>query len=342
MRVAVYYSNQDLRIEQRPKPKIGSGELLVRVEAAGICGSDVMEWYRIDRVPLILGHEIAGRVEELGAQVKGFKKGNRVVCAHHVPCGKCHYCLIGHETVCETLRKTNFDPGGFAEFVRLPQINVEKGTFLLPKEVSFEEATFVEPLACVLRAQRLSGGVKNKCVLVLGCGIAGILHIHLARFSGASCILATDVVKYRLELAKKFGAGLSVNAKEYSTQIIRKNNQGRLADLVIVCSGALSAIQQALESVERGGVILFFAATDKGAKVSIPFNDLFWRNDITLTSSYAGGPADYQEALDLISAGKLKVTEMITHRLNLAEIGQGFKLAAEAKDSLKIIIYPQK
>ena len=181
MRAAVYYSNQDLRIEEMPRPKIGRGELLIRVEASGICGSDLLEWYRINRVPLVLGHEISGTVEEVGEGTLGYKKQDRVVCAHHVPCGSCDYCLSGHETVCETLRKTNFDPGGFSEYLRLPEINVQKGTFLLPQQVSFQEATFVEPLACVLRGQKQVGGVEARRVLVIGSGIAGILHIHLAK-----------------------------------------------------------------------------------------------------------------------------------------------------------------
>jgi len=342
MRAAVYYSNRDVRIEERPRPKIGPGELLIRVEAAGICGSDVMEWYRKDKVPLILGHEISGVVEEVGAGVKNYQKGDRIACAHHVSCGKCHYCLAGHQTVCQTLRQTNFDPGGFCEFLRLAQINVEKGTYLLPKDVSFEEATFVEPLACVLRGQRLAGGVKDKFVLVIGSGIAGILHILLAQYSGASNIVATDIVEYRLKTAKKFGASLSVNAKEYSPEILGKLNQHRLADLVIVTSGATTAISQALASVERGGTVLFFAPTDKDSQIPVPFNQLFWRQEITLTSAYAGSPSDYKEALDLIASRKINISEMITHRLSLAEIGLGFKLVAEAKESLKVIIEPQR
>jgi len=342
MRVAMYYSNQDIRIEERPRPKIGSGELLIRVEAAGICGSDVMEWYRKDKVPLVLGHEIGGVIEEVGTGVKNYKKGDRIVCAHHVPCSRCHYCLSAHETVCDTLRQTNFDPGGFCGFLRLPAINVEKGTYLLPKDVSFEEATFVEPLACVLRGQRLAGGVKGKFVLVIGSGIAGILHILLARYSRADYIVATDIVDYRLKLAKKFGADIIINAKEYSPEKLRKLNQNRLANLVIVSTGSTSAISQALESVERGGTILFFAPTEKNMPVSIPFNHLFWRQEITLTSAYAGSPADYEEALGLITSRKLNISEMITHRLSLAQTGVGFKLVSEAKDSLKVIIFPQK
>ncbi|UCG81599.1 MAG: alcohol dehydrogenase catalytic domain-containing protein, partial [Desulfobacterales bacterium] len=157
MRVAMYYNNKDIRIEEMSVPSIGPGEVLVRIEASGICGSDVMEWYRIKRAPLVLGHEIAGEVVEVGEGVDRYKKGDRVVASHHVPCNTCRYCLSGHHTVCDTLRGTSFDPGGFAEYVRLPAINVDRGVYHVPNEVSFEEATFTEPLACVLRGQRILG-----------------------------------------------------------------------------------------------------------------------------------------------------------------------------------------
>lgn len=342
MRAAMYYNNYDIRIQELPKPRIGPGELLIRVEASGICGSDVMEWYRLGRTPLVLGHEIAGTIEEAGDGLKIYKKGERVACAHHVPCGRCHYCLSGHETVCDTLRKTNFDPGGFSEYLRLPKINVDYGVYPLPDSLSFEEATFVEPLACVIRGQRLAGMKPGLGILVVGSGIAGLLHIHLARITGAGRIIATDISDYRLKQARRFGADISINAKEYSADKLRSLNDGRLADLVIVSTGALSAIEQALESVERGGRVLFFAPTDKDRKIPIPFNELFWRTEITLTSSYAGSPSDYKAAVDLITSGKLDISNMITHRLSLSEIGLGFKLVAEAGESIKVIIYPQK
>ena len=177
MRVAMYYSNNDVRLEEMPTPQIGSGELLVKVHASGICGSDVMEWYRIEKAPLVLGHEIAGEVAAVGDGVEGYKEGDRITAAHHVPCNTCHYCLSGHHTVCDTLRQTNFDPGGFAEYVRLPAINVACGVFPLPDEVSYEEATFTEPLACVLRGQRMAGMQSGCSVLVIGSGIAGLLHV---------------------------------------------------------------------------------------------------------------------------------------------------------------------
>ncbi len=342
MRVAMWYNNRDVRIEELPIPQIGPGELLVRIEASGICGSDVMEWYRLDRAPLILGHEIAGQIVALGEGVEPYQEGDRVSVAHHVPCNTCHYCLNGHHTVCDTLRQTSFDPGGFAEYVRLPAINVDRGVFLLPDEVSDEEATFVEPLACVLRGQRLAGIQPGNSVLVIGSGIAGLLHVMLARALGAGRVIATDIKEYRLEAAQRFGADATIPAEEDLPTRLRQVNQGRLADQVIVCTGAASAIAQALKSVERGGTVLFFAPTDPDVTIPISINELFWRNDITLTTSYAGSPADYQTALDIIRVGTVPVRQMITHRLSLAETGLGFQLVADAQNSIKVIILPQK
>src|SRR3989304_3886361 len=181
MRVAMYYSNTDIKTEEMPIPKIGPDELLVKIMASGICGSDLMEWYRIKKAPLVLGHEIAGVVEKVGKGVRGFKKGDRIFATHHVNCGACNYCSSGKETACETLRSTKFFPGGFAEYVRVPKINVERGMLLLPEEVSFEEGTFIEPLGCVVRGQRKAGVEKGQTVLVLGSGISGLLHIQLAK-----------------------------------------------------------------------------------------------------------------------------------------------------------------
>ena len=343
MKVAVYYSNKDLRIEERPVPKIGPGELLICIEASGICGSDVMEWYRRDKIPLVLGHEIAGVITEVGSGVKEYKVGDRVSASHHVPCNECRYCLSGHHTVCETLRRTFFDPGGFSEYLRLPKINVGQGVYLLPDEMSFEEATFIEPIACVLRGQRLANMNKGKSVLVIGSGIAGLLHIQMAKANSASLVAATDINQYRLNIAKKVGADYTMNgASEDIVARFKELNGGRLADLVVICTGAPQAIEQALASVDRGGTVLFFAPTDEGVKIPISVNKLFWRTEITLTSSYAGNPKDHTEALNLIKSGKFNISDMITHRLKLSEIQQGFKLVTEAKDSLKVIIEPSK
>jgi len=337
----MYYNNKDIRLEEIPKPKIGPEEILVKVMACGICGSDVMEWYRIKKAPRVLGHELTGEIVEVGKSVKKFKVGDRVFVSHHVPCNKCHYCLDDQQTVCETLHNTNFDPGGFAEYVRVPKINVELGTFLLPDEMSFEDGTLIEPLGCVIRGQRRANIKPNHTVLIIGSGISGILHIQLAKAKGVKKVIATDVNEYRLNTAKRFGADVIINAKENIPDLMRKVNDGRLADRVVVCTGALSAIEQSFKSVKDGGGILFFAPTDPNIKITIPFNE-FWTSQVTLTSTYAAAPADIKEAMELISSRKVNVHDMITHRLSLAETGKGFQIVADAKKSIKVIIESQR
>lgn len=341
MRVAVYHNNKDIRIEERPIPKISKGEILVKVIASGICGSDVMEWYRIKKAPLVLGHEVAGEITEIGDGVKGYKKGDRVIVSHHVPCNICYYCLNGNHSVCDTLRKTNFDPGGFSEYIRVPEINVDRGIFLLPDELSFEEGTFTEPLACAIRGLNRSHFKEGQSVLIIGSGISGLLFIKLICALGAGRVIATDINDYRLNCAKKFGADSVINAKDNIPTRLRETNDGRFADLVIVCAGATSAMMQALQSAERGGTILFFAPVEQGINMPIPLWDI-WRDGITMTTSYAGAPSDIIRAIELLKVHRLEVKDMITHRLSLLETGFGFQLVAKAQESIKVIIEPQR
>ena len=337
MKVAVYYNNKDVRIEEMPIPEINDGEILVKTIAAGICGTDVMEWYRIKKAPSILGHEISGVVEKIGRNVKNFKIHDRVFVSHHVPCMGCHYCLSNHHTACETLHKTNFDPGGFSEYIRIPKINVELGTLELPENVSFEEGTFIEPIGTVVRAQRLADLKQSDAVLIIGSGISGLMHIKLAKSKNVRRIIAVDLNDYRLNFAKRFGADFIFNANEDIPKKIREVNEDRLADLVIVCTGALSAANQALKCVGKGGTILFFAVPKPDEKLEIPIND-FWRNEIKIMTSYGAAPDDLKESLELIKNKKINVADMITHRLKFDEIQKGFNLVAEAKESLKVIV----
>jgi L-iditol 2-dehydrogenase len=341
MRAAVYYSNSDIRIQQMPVPKIGPGELLMRVEASGICGSDVMEWYRIKKAPLVLGHEVAGVVEEAGEDVRKFRKGDRITAAHHVPCNTCKYCLKGQYSVCDTLRGTNFDPGGFAEYVRLPAINVDRGTFLLGDGVSFDEGTFAEPLACVLRGQRLAGFRPGDSVFVLGSGISGLLHMMAARAQGAGRIVAADISEFRIEAARRMGADEVFRSDRNVPEKLKKANGGPGADLVIVCTAAPPAINAAFSCADRGGRILFFAPSMPGETFPFPLYEL-WRDGVDIFFSYAGPPADTAQALELLREKRMDVKPMITHRLGLAETGKGFQLVAKAQDSLKVIIQPQR
>ena len=339
MRVAMYYNNRDVRLEELPVPAIGPGELLLRTRASGVCGSDLMEWYRIKRAPLVLGHEITAEVVEIGAGVAGYKVGDRVFSTHHVPCGTCRYCKTGHQSVCDLLRTTHFEPGGFAEYIRVPKINVELGTLRIPDAMTFDEGSFIEPLACVVRAQRFAKLETGQTVLVIGSGISGLLHIQLAKARGADRVIATDISEYRLNAARQFGADATINGAQDVPDRLKDLNGGRLADLVIVCTSAMAAIAQATKSVDRGGTLLLFAPTAAGVDVPIPLFD-FWRDEINVVTSYAGSGDDLQESLALIRDYKVRVADMVTHRLPLAETGRGFQLTASGQDSIKVIIDP--
>jgi L-iditol 2-dehydrogenase len=326
MKAALYYNNNDIRIEDMPRPKISDGEILLKVRASGICGTDVMEWYRIKKAPRVLGHEAAGEIVE--SLSKKFKVGQRVFVSHHVPCDNCKYCKENNQTACETMHKGNYEPGGYAEFIRVPAINVERGTYLLPEQVSYTEATMIEPLACAVRGLRVIGLKKNHTVLVLGSGVSGLLNIKLAKLSGAK-VIATDIDPYRLKKAAECGADQVIDAKKGLDRI--------KAERVILCTGAASAAAQAFACCDRKGVVLLFAIPEKN--IEIPNAD-FWRNEMTLVSSYGAAPADLEESLGLISSGKVNVKELITHELPLFKCQEGFKIVLQAKDSLKVVLLP--
>ena len=339
MNVAMYYNNNDVKIEKMPIPDINDDEMLVKVKACGICGSDVMEWYRLKKAPRVLGHEMAGDVVKIGKNVKKFKLKDRIFVSHHVPCNTCDFCLNDKHTLCKTLHSTNFYPGGFSEYLRVPKINVETGVFKLPDEMDYDQAAFIEPLACVVRGMRIAEMKEGLSVLVLGSGVAGLLNIKLAKAMGASKVIATDIDDFRLKTAQKMGADIVFDARKNVAGEVKKNNDGRLADLVILCAGVPSAAKQAMESVENGGTILFFAPTEPGVKVCFPLFDL-WNKQVKMVSTYAGAPNDLKEAIDLIKTKKVEVKDLITHRFPLTEVAKGFKLAAQAKNSIKIIIEP--
>lgn len=341
MHAAVYYNNKDIRIEDLPKPRIGPDEILVKVIASGICGSDVMEWYRIKKAPRILGHEISGKIAEVGKTVNQYKVGDRVFVSHHVPCNECRYCRAGFHTVCDTLKSTNFDPGGFAQFIRVPEINVRFGTFVLPDEVSFDQGTFIEPLGCVIRGQRFAGVKKDDTVLVIGSGISGLLHIQLAKTKDAGSVIATDINEFRLDAAKRFGADVIINAKDDVPKIVKQFNDGRLADVVIVCTAALEAFDQAFKSVDRAGTLLLFAPAAPETNIPLPLFDIYFKG-VKIVFSYAAVTQDIEEAIDLLRTKKINVNDMITHRFGLSNIQKGFDLVARADKSIKVIIEPHK
>jgi len=335
MKVARWYNNQDIRIEEVPTPAPGPEEMLVKVMACGICGSDIVVWYRLPRAPLVPGHEIGAEVVEVGQAVRNFNPGDRVFIAPKAPCMQCDYCKNGHYPVC-TGNKERL-PGGFAEYVLVPNTLVAYGTYRLPDTISYEQSTFIEPLACVVRAQRLAGVKQGQTVMVFGCGMSGLLHIKLA--NARNCrVIATDVNPGRLKLAAMLEADTAIDAAENIAERLTAANEKK-ADVVILSTSAMSAIEQAWKCVDKGGTIVFFAVPGPGRQISIPLND-FWTKEIKILTSYYCGPPDIIDAIDLIESETVKVDDMITHRLPLRDVSRGFQLVLDGKESMKVIIQP--
>ena len=337
MKISMWYNNKDIRMEEVPTPTPGRNEILVKIMSCGICGSDIVEWYRLPRAPLVLGHEIGGEIVEVGGSVKNFRPGNRVFVAPKVPCMKCDYCKNGHYPVCTKIKDRM--PGGFAEYVLVPESLVENGTYRLPDNVTFDQSTFIEPLACVVRAQRLAGLKDKQTFMVIGCGMSGLLHIKLAKAKKCR-IIATDINEKRLEIAKKFGANFTINAQEdVPERLIAENT--KKADVVMLCASALSAVDQAWNCVDKGGVVVFFAVPGPDKVVTVPIND-FWTKEMSIITSYYCGPPDIVDAIKLIESGQIKVDDMITHKLSLKDTAKGFQMVMDGHKSLKVVIKPNE
>ena len=335
MKVSVWYNNEDIRIEEVPKPEPGPKEILIKVVACGICGSDIVEWYRLPRAPLVQGHEIGAEVAKVGKKVTKYRPGDRVFVAPKVPCMKCDYCNSGHYPVCTNVKDRL--PGGFAEYVVVPQYLVENGTYLLPDQISYDQSTFIEPLACVFRAQQLADVRRNQTVMVMGSGMSGLLHVKLAKTKHCR-VIATDISRKKLDFAAKMGADITLDAAENVPQQLVAEKSG-MADVVIVCTSAVEAVEQAWQCVDKGGVVVFFAVPHPDVNVSIPIN-YFWTRETRIITSYYCGPPDIDAAINLIETGKIKVDDMITRQLPLQDVAEGFRMVMAGKESLKVIIQP--
>ncbi|MCX5849503.1 MAG: zinc-binding dehydrogenase [Deltaproteobacteria bacterium] len=337
MKVAYWYNNKDIRIKEIPTPKPKHKEMLVKVISCGICGSDIVEWYRLPRAPLVQGHEIGAEVVAVGKSVKKYKPGDRVFIAPKVPCMKCYYCTNGHHPQCSEVKERL--PGGFAEYILVPEILVNNGTYLLPENITFDQSTFIEPLACVVRAQRLAGVKKGQSVLIIGCGMSGLLNVKLVWTKGCK-IIAADINKTKLEFASRMGANVIINAADnMSERLIAET--GKKADVVFLCASADSAVEQAWKCVDKGGVIVLFSVPGPDKKVVVPVND-FWMKEITILTSYYCGPPDIMEAMKLIEWRNIVVDDLITHRLALTDIVKGFQLVTDGRKSIKVIIKPNE
>jgi len=338
MKAAVYYSQDDIKIEEIPTPKIASDEILVEMRACGICGSDLMEWYLARRAPLVLGHEPSGVVAKIGEKVENFDIGDRVFVHHHVACLECYYCKRGAYTLCEKFIKTHLEPGGFAEFFKVPAPNLQIDTLKLPSNVSFEEATLIEPVGCSLRALTKCKIEIGDVVAIIGAGPSGIINGVLAKNFGASTVVISDFVEFRLKAAVGFGADVVVNPNEESLlDQVKRATEGRGADLVIVTAPSIKAVSEAVEICRKGGTVCVFAPTPPNEFFMLNINKLFF-NEIKLLSSYSTSHVETRKALELIKNGEINAKKLITHSFPLSQIQEAFNIAAKEKNSLKVVV----
>jgi len=338
MKVAKLYSLHDIRIEDVPVPAIGPDDALIRTKACGICSGDVMPWYIEKKAPLVPGHEPAGEIVEVGKNMTSFQPGNRVFVHHHAPCFTCRSCRRGDYVQCETWRKTKIIPGGIAEFILVPHTNLENDTLILSDMLSYEDGTLIEPTACVVKALKRARIKQDDTVLVIGLGIMGQLHILLARKYGAGKIIGADMVPYRLDKAKEFGADEVINVlKDDLIESLKEITKGEMADIVVVGPNSAEAMEQGISAVGAGGSVLFFTPAKPGEKLMIEPNELYFR-DINIITSYSCGPPDTADALEIIEEGIVRAEHLVTHRFPIERTEEAFRLTAEAKDSLKSVV----
>jgi L-iditol 2-dehydrogenase len=338
MKAAVYHAKNDIRIEEMPTPQIREDEILVQMKACGICGSDLMDWYLKDRAPLVLGHEPAGVIAEKGSKVSTFNIDDRVFVHHHVACLKCHYCKHGDYTLCEQFHNTNIKPGGLAEYFAVPAPNAQIDTLDIPENMSYEEATFIEPVGCCLRALKKCDIQKDDFVAVVGAGVTGIIHVALSKILGAGRVFVSDLFEYRLNIAKRSGADVAVNpAKENFESIVKAETDSKGADIVVVTAPSLEAYKSGLSVCRRGGKLCVFAPTEPEKYLQISPKELFF-SEIQIIPSYSTSHLETRAALELIKSGRLNVKDLVTHRFRLAEAAKAFKTASESKESLKVVV----
>lgn len=341
MRVARLYRWGDVRVEQMPTPTIGRVEALVRIEACGVCGSDALSWYVESKAPAVLGHEPAGVVVEIGEDVQSVQPGDRVFVHHHAPCAECEECRRGLWSNCETWRGTRLDPGGFAEYARVMATNLRRDTLVLPADMDFETATFVEPLACCVRALRRHGAIQpGDVVLIVGLGAMGLLLVQLARAYGARQVIGSDYLADRRDRAMRLGADDVFDAARPGIAVaVRQRTSGRGADVVIVCPGDAGAICTAVECAAPGGRVVCFTPLAPGATVPLDFSTLYFR-EVTLAQSYSCGPEETREALGLLRDRRVHVIPLVTHRAGLDGVADALERARGKGGGLKTVIFP--
>jgi L-iditol 2-dehydrogenase len=347
MRAAVYRGPSLISLENVPVPEISAGEVLVRVRACGVCGTDLKKIeYGLVPPPRIFGHEFAGVIVEKGSQVTRFQVGDRVAAYHHIPCQKCFYCRKKLFSQCEFYRRTGttagFEPagGGFAEYVRLMDWIVEEGTVLIPEDVSFEEASFLEPLNTCLKALETAELETGEVVVVYGQGPVGLIMMQSAAYEGAR-VIGLDFLESRLALSRELGAELALNPEEDNIEeAVARITEGRGADLAIVAAANPRAIEDAQRIVRRGGRVLLFAQTVAGEMIPVDASRICVEEK-KLIGSYSASIELQEKAAHMIFNRKINVTRLISHRFSLELLSEGIYLASHPSEhSLKVVIQP--
>ncbi|OLC21580.1 MAG: Zn-dependent alcohol dehydrogenase [Chloroflexi bacterium 13_1_40CM_55_7] len=346
MLAAVYRGVNDIRLETVPVPRIGSGELLLRVHTCGICGTDLKKIATGSHsAPRIFGHETSGEIAAIGNGVPDFKVGNRVVVFHHIPCGECYYCRHKTFAQCETYKKVGctaaFEPagGGFAEYVRIMDWIVQGGTIPIPDDVSFEQACFVEPVNTCMKGIETLRLQSGETVLVIGQGPIGIILARLAKKAGAS-VITSDLYRQRLTISKTYGLGSSIDASRADTvKAVRELTEGRGADAVILAVGGNGLIRSAMDAVRPGGRVLLFAQTVRGDTTIDPAGICV--DEKTLLGSYSASIELQKDSVRFVMSREMDLQRLISHRFSLASSVEALNLAAHPQpDSMKIVIQP--
>ena len=340
MKAVIYYSFDDIRVENRHIPSISDSELLVRVHGCGLCGSDIIKIAQQALPPVVLGHELSGTIVERGKAVSNFEVGQRVIVAHHVPCGECHYCEHQNYSMCAEFKASNIDPCGFAEYIRVPAQHVRQTTLLLPESLNAEEGSFVEPLACCVRAVRRTPLLAEDSVVVMGLGSVGLLMIQAVKAIGAGDsgkvrVYGVDLLPERLQLAHDLGADhvfLAPTEEQGLRQALNPYTGGRGADAVIITAPGIRPFMQALAGVRKGGTINIFAAHTG----TVPMNlEMIYQQELSIISTYSSSPEELRIALDLLNSRKVRVDGLISHRLPLTRFSEGVMLMRE-RAALKV------
>lgn len=340
MKASVYYSKNDIRYEKMDIPEISDGEVLIKMEACGLCGTDIHKILgETVKGPLVLGHEAAGIIVKKGKNVEKFNVNDRVIAAIHVPCFTCHYCNKGHYTLCEQFKKTNIEPGGFAEYIRIPEPHVKHLMYKITDKLSYEKATLAEPVACCIHGLKAADIRADDTVLVMGAGQIGVIHGQLASLKGADKVIITDISDFKLKKAKELGIQYTINIqKENITEKINEITNGEGVDIAVIAAGSSSLLAEAVKLLRRGGKIIVFSPFDKDNIVSIDAGR-FFRDEISIIGTYSVTPYDFPEAMDIIENDKINIKDMITHTFSLENLKEAIKLAEDpGSEYLKIVI----